>query len=148
MSYQERNHTVSFISNLLIFGYYFLNVFQMNQAGDLDSTAIFSLWATVIVLGILASILSSILTAIASNIISMIKTNTEEPTIADERDKLIELKGTRNTYYVFSVGVFIAMASLVLAMPPLVMFNLLIFSAISSQIVGDLSRIYLYRRGF
>jgi hypothetical protein len=32
--------------------------------------------------------------------------------------------------------------------PPLVMFTLLIFFGVVAQIIGDISRLYLYRRGF
>jgi hypothetical protein len=40
------------------------------------------------------------------------------------------------------------MLTFVFGQPPLVMFSLLIFSSITAEIIGDISQIYLYRRGF
>ena len=148
MSYQEKNITVSLMSTLLIFGFYLINLLQMYQEGSLISTDVFSLWATVIVLAIIVNILSNIITQIVFSIIHVIKTNEVEPSIADERDKLIELKGTRISYIVFSFGVFLSMLTLVLNKPPLVMFTLLVISGLFAEISADVVRLYLYRRGF
>ena len=150
MSYQEKNITVSLVSHLLIVGYYLVNIFQMLQEGGLVSTRLFSLWAIVIVAGIIANIIASILTHIVFGIIHAIKTKTdkEEPDIADERDKLIELKGLKASYITFSIGVLLAMLTFVFGQPPLVMFSVIIFFSIAAEIIGDISQIYLYRRGF
>jgi hypothetical protein len=147
MSYNERNSLVSLIGNSLIFAVYFVKILQMYQSGDVNSAAVFSLWATIIVTGIIVTIASTIIAAIVFNIISMIKTNQEEPSIADERDNLIDLKGSRNAYYVLSIGVLFSMLTLVMDKSPLLMFNMLIFAALVSSLIGDLSRLYLYRRG-
>ena len=147
MTYQERNIVVSLVSNLLFLGYYAINVYNMTQNGGLNSTGVFSLWGTVIVLGIVITIVSTILAHVASSIFTMITTHEEPSFIEDERDKLIHLKGTRNAYVVFAVGVLISMGTLVMNMSPLVMFLLLIFSGIGSAIFGDLSRLYFSRRG-
>jgi hypothetical protein len=40
------------------------------------------------------------------------------------------------------------MLTFVLGQPPLVMFSLLIFFGLLAQIIGDTSRMILYRRGF
>jgi hypothetical protein len=40
------------------------------------------------------------------------------------------------------------MLTFALGQPPLVMFTLLIFFGVVAQIIGDISRLYLYRRGF
>jgi hypothetical protein len=122
----------------------------MIRGGSLNSTNVFRLWGIVIVLAILVTILATILTHIGSGIIQAIRTK-EEPDIediADERDKLIDLRGTKITYFVSSIGVFLSMLTFALGQPPLVMFTLLIFFGIVSQIIGDVSRLYLYRRGF
>jgi hypothetical protein len=103
------------------------------------------------VLAIVLTILGTILTHILSAIIEAIKTGEEAPEIEDledERDKLIDLRGTRVTYIFSSIGVFLAMLTFVLGQPPLVMFSLLIFFGLLAQIIGDTSRMILYRRGF
>jgi hypothetical protein len=150
MSYQEKNITVSLVTHLLIVGYYLVNLFQMQQAGGLVSTRVFSLWVIVIAAAIIVNIIGSILTNILLSIVHAIKTGTEqeERFIEDERDKLIGLKGVRASYITFSVGVLLAMLTFVFGQPPLVMFSLIIFFSIAAEIIGDISQIYLYRRGF
>ncbi|MBI5842014.1 MAG: hypothetical protein HZB19_18155 [Chloroflexi bacterium] len=150
MSYQEKNITVSLVTHLLIVGYYLVNLFQMHQAGGLVSTRVFSLWVIVIAAAIIINIIGSILTNILLSIVHAIKTGTEqeERFIEDERDKLIGLKGIRASYITFSVGVLLAMLTFVFGQPPLVMFSLIIFFSIAAEIIGDISQLYFYRRGF
>lgn len=150
MSFQEKNITVSLVNFSLILGFYLIRLFQMIQGRSFNSTNVFRLWGIVIVLAVIVTITATILTHIVSAIIQAIKTK-EEPEVedfADERDKLIDLKGTRVTYTVSSIGSFLSMLTFVLGQPPLVMFTLLIFFGVVAQIIGDISRLYLYRRGF
>jgi len=150
MSYQEKNITVSLVSHLLIGVYYLSQLFQMQQAGGLVAAKVFSLWAIVIVAIIVVNIIGSILTNILLSIVHAIKTRSdqEERFIEDERDNLIGLKGSKVSYITFSIGVLIAMLSFAFGQPPLVMFSLLILSSIVAEIIGDLSQLYLYRKGF
>ena len=150
MSYQEKNITVSLASYLLIVGYYLVNLFQMLRGGELVSARLFGLWATVILATIIVNIIASILTNILLTIVEAIKAQKyEEPRfIADERDKVIELKGIRASYIMFSVGVLVSVLAFTFGQPPLVMVSLIIFFAITAEIVGDISQIYLYRSGF
>ena len=150
MSYQEKNIAVSLVSHLLIVSYYLVNLFQMQQAGGLVSTKVFSLWAIVIVATIIATILGSILTNILLSIVHAVRTRSdkEERFIEDERDQLIGLKGSKVSYITFSIGVLIAMLTFAFGQPPLVMFSLLILSSILGEIIGDISQLYLYRKGF
>jgi hypothetical protein len=151
MSFQEKNIAVSLVSYSLILGFFLIRLFQIIQDGDLNSTDIFRLWGIVIALAIIVTIVATILTHIVSAIIQAIKTGEKEPDIedmADERDKLIDLKGTKVTYSISSSGVFLAMLTLVLGHPPLVMFTLLLFFGVVAQVIGDIYRLNLYRRGF
>jgi len=151
MSFQEKNVTVSLINFTLILGVFLIRVFQMILGGSFNSTNVFRLWVIVIALAILVTIFATILTHIFSAIIQAIKTGEENPKVedlADERDRLIELRGTKVTYFVSSIGVFLSMLTFALGQPPLVMFTLLIFFGVVAQIIGDISRLVLYRRGF
>jgi hypothetical protein len=151
MSFQEKNITVSLVNFSLILGFYLIRIFQMIQGGSFNSTNVFRLWGIVIVLAVVVTIFATILTHIVSAIIEAIRTGQEDPKIEDfedERDKLIDLRGTKVTYFVSSIGVFLAMLTFVFGQPPLVMFTLLIFFGVVAQIIGDISRLYLYRRGF
>lgn len=150
MSYQEKNITVSLVTHLLIVGYYLVKLFQMFQTGGLVAAKLFSLWATVVVGAILVNILGSILTNIVLSIVHALQTRTatEERFIEDERDQLIGLKGTQISYIAFSLGVLGAMLTFVAGQPPLMMFSLLVFASLAAEIMGDLTKVYLYRRGF
>jgi hypothetical protein len=151
MSFQEKNITVSLINFTLILGFFLIRVLQMIRNESFISTNVFRLWGIIIVLAVVLTILATILTHIVSAIIEAIKTGKEDPEIEDiedERDRLIDLRGTKVTYFVSSIGVLLSMLTFALGQPPLVMFTLLIFFGVVAQIIGDISRLVLYRRGF
>jgi hypothetical protein len=151
MSFQEKNITVSLINFTLILGFFLIRVLQMIRNESFISTNVFRLWGIIIVLAVVLTVLATILTHIVSAIIEAIKTGKEDPEIEDiedERDRLIDLRGTKVTYFVSSIGVLLSMLTFVLGQSPLVMFTLLIFFGVVAQIIGDISRLVLYRRGF
>lgn len=151
MSYQEKNISASLVTSTLILGYYLIRILNMISTESLISSKLFRLWGIVIVLTIVGTIITTILTHIFSTIFHVIKTGEENPKIEDihdERDKLIDLRGTKITYIVSSSGVALSMLAFVLGQPALVMFSLLIFFGIFAQVIGDISRLVIYRRGF
>ncbi|MGF7047344.1 hypothetical protein J2T13_001849 [Paenibacillus sp. DS2015] len=147
MSYQEKKNIVSLMGTLLVFVCYCLYVFERYPEATLDSTDTFRFWASVILILIPVSIVAKIIITIIFNIIYRISTNEKEPSFADELDKIIELKATRNSHYVFIIGFLLAMGSLVMNMPPYMMFIILIFSGLLSEVIGVITQIYLYRIG-
>jgi hypothetical protein len=151
MSFQQKNITVSLVNFSLILVFYLIRVLQMILSESFNSTNLFRLWGIIIGLAVVVTIIGTILTHIISAIIQAIKTGKEDPKvedIQDERDQIIDLKGTRITYTVSSLGVFLSMLTFVFGQPPLVMFSLLIFFGVVAQVVGDISRLVLYRKGF
>ena len=151
MSFQEKNSTVSLVNFILILGFFLVRLFEMIQGGSFIPANVFRLWGIIIALAIVVTIFATILTHIVSAIILAIKTGQERSAvedIEDERDQLIDLRGTKITYLVYSIGNFLAMLTFVFGQPPLVMFTLLILSGVVAQIIGDISRLFLYRRGF
>jgi len=153
MSFQEKNIAVTLVNFTLILSFYLIRIFQMFLDKNFNATSLFRLWGIIIIFAIVATILATILTHIVSAIIQAIKTGGEEPDIAedmmaDERDELIDLKGTKISYSVSSAGGFLSMLMFALGQPPLMMFGLLIFFGLVAQIVGDILRLRLYRRGF
>jgi len=151
MSFQQKNITVSLANFTLILGFYLIRVFQMIQGGNFNSTNVFRLWGIIIALAVVVTIFATILTHIVLAIIHAIRTGEEKSNvedIEDERDKLIDLRGTKLTYLVASIGSFLSMLTFVFGQPPLVMFTLLIFFGVLAQILGDVLRLVLYRKGF
>jgi hypothetical protein len=149
MSYRETNIYVSLVSSLLVLGYFLVKWLPMYRGGDLESGQVFRLWAIVIVATIILNILGNILTSIVLSIGHAIKTHSDkEPRfIEDERDKLVDLKGTKASYIAFSIGVFLSMLTFVFNQPPLVMFSLIVFFSVTAEIIGDIWQLSLYRRG-
>jgi hypothetical protein len=150
MSFQEKNITVSLSTFTLILGFYLTRLFQLIQTESFNSTNVFRLWGIIVLLAMIGTIAATIFTHIAGGVIHKIKTN-EDPhieDIQDERDQLIDLRGTRAAYTFSSIGVALSMLTFVFGQPPLVMFSLLIFFGMLAQVVADLWRLSLYRRGF
>ncbi len=151
MSFTEKNITVTLVSFSLILVIFVSGIMNMLAGGGLNATSLFWLWGVVIIMAIVFTIISMILTHIITAIIEAIRQGTDDPQIEDledERDKLIDLRGTKLTYFVSSLGVFLAMLSYVIGRDPLVMFSLLILVGLVAQIAGDIARLVMYRRGF
>ncbi len=150
MSFQEKNITVSLSTFTIILGFYLIRVFQLVQSESFNSTNMFRLWGIIALLAVIGTILATIFTLIASGIVHKVRTN-EDPhieDIQDERDQIIDLKGTRVAYTFSSIGVALSMLTFVFGQPPLVMFSLLIFFGVLAQVIADIWRLTLYRRGF
>lgn len=150
MSYQEKNITVSLMTQTLILGFYLVNLWQMMQQGGLVAGMVYGLWVTVFAAAMAANILGSILTNIVLTIFEAIKSKqyTEPRFIADERDQLVELKGIRAGYITFSVGTLASIIAFMVGQAPLTVISAIIFFAVLAEIIGDISKIYFYRRGF
>ena len=56
-------------------------------------------------------------------VLAIVTREEEDPSFADERDKLIELKGTAYQFAIFGTGFFLAMGAMALGQPPEVMFG-------------------------
>jgi len=141
---------VSLVNFVIILLFFLLRVTQLNQNNAFNQANVFRLWFIIIALSIFVTIAATILTHIVFAIIKTIKTGEKDIKIedfADERDKLIDLKGTQITYTLSSSGVALAMLSYVFGQPPLTMFSLLIFFGVLAQIIGDSFRLLLYQRG-
>jgi hypothetical protein len=150
MSFKEKNITVTLVNFFLILLFFLFRVFQMITSESFTEENVIRLWIITIVLAVFVTVAGTILTHVFSAIIEAIRTGNEEPEIEDlegERDKLIDLKGTKITYAISSLGTFFAMLTFVFGQPPLVMFTLLIFFGLLAQVIGDISRLLHYRGG-
>lgn len=150
MSFQEKNIAASLSTFSLLLGFYLLRVFQLIQTESFNQMNVFRLWGIVALLAVLGTIAVTIFTHIVGGVIHKIKTN-EDPNIEDlqdERDQLIELRGTKVAYTFSSIGVALSMLTFVFGQSPLVMFALLIFFGVLAQVIADIWRLSLYRKGF
>lgn len=147
MSYQERQSLVSAMSTVVIVGVYAAFMAQRYPETDPYSAEVFHFWGSFFLILILVSIVAKIIIYIVFSIINTIATHENEPSITDERDRLIELKAIRNSIYVFSFGFAAAMVALAMDQSPSTMFIILLCAGTAADIISDLSQFYFYRRG-
>jgi hypothetical protein len=149
MTYQERRALVSIIGTLVISALYVAYMAPRYPVeADPYAVEVFRYWGNFFLILILVSIVARIAIQIVFVILNAIATREEVTDRTDERDKLIELKSTRNGMWTFMLGFVLAMGSLAVEMQPAVMFALLIGSGMLASLVSDVSDFFFYRRGY
>jgi len=149
LSNKEKSLIISLIVTLLIFGWYFFGVFSNVTA---TSSGQFSYNKVINVI---------ILIAILEGIIAGFFQKKGEADLVDERDKLIDTKSYRNSYWTLCIGVwFILMQllfeasgpwsnayhTLVFTSPTYIAHLLLLFFVLS-EVIHFVTQLYHYRRG-
>ena len=147
MDLKEKRILVSLIASVLIFAIYALYIYGKRVAGNVEIINDFHFWGKSFLILIPIAIVTQIVIQIVFAIITKITTGEDCDPIEDERDKLIELKAIKISHYLFITGFALAMGSLTLRMQPWVMFVVLISSGFIASIVGEIVRLYFYRRG-
>jgi uncharacterized membrane protein len=147
MSYQVKQNIVNILSGVLITTYYALIILQRHQEGLFNLKEDFDTWGVIFLIYIGVSIVARIIIQIVFHIINAIATREEEVPVTDERDKLISLKATRNSYYVFSSGFVLAVMSLAIGMPVYGIFIAFVATGLLAEIIDNGSQIYYYRKG-
>jgi hypothetical protein len=147
MSYQEKQNIVNILSGLLITVIYAVIVYQRHLQGRFDLTEDFSRWGVIFLIFIGVSIVARIIIQIIFHIINAIATREEKTPVEDERDKLVKLKGIRNSYYAFTSGFVLSVLGLALGMPSYWIFILFALFGLIAEIVDNGSQIYYYRKG-
>jgi uncharacterized membrane protein len=147
MSYREKENIVNILSGLLITGIYAWIIYQKHLQGQFDLTEDFSKWGVILLVFMGVSIVARIIIYIIFHILNYIATREEDIPVADERDKLIKLKATRNSYYVFSAGFILGVISLAIGMPVYWIFIAFVGSGLLAEIVDNSSQMYYYRKG-
>jgi len=147
MPSQERQTIVSLLTTLLLAAIFFVYVLPRYPAGNPYSAAVFHFWGVAVVMLIAVSIVANIAMSIVFSIVYSMATHEKAASFTDERDKFIEARAFRNAVYVFTCGFLLAMGSLVLDLPPSVMFIVLMGSGFVAVMVGYISQLYLYRKG-
>lgn len=135
------------ISATVVFGAYCWIVYLRFQDLNPEGVELFRFWGAVFLILIPVTMVVRMIIEIIFMIINRMATKEEAPSFADELDKIIDLKAMRVSYFVFILGFFLAMGSLTLQMTPTTMFIILLLSGYTSESVGIIWRLYLYRKG-
>jgi hypothetical protein len=147
MSAHERQAVVSLLTTLLLVVFFVGYLLPRYPAGNPYAPEVFNFWGMAFVILVPVSIVANLAVSIAFAIVYAMATGHTASSFADERDKFIELRALRNALYAFIVGFSLAMGSLAIGMPPSVMFIVLMGAGYGSGLVGDISKLYLYRQG-
>jgi len=147
MSYQEKQNIVNIFSGLLVTVIYALLIYQRHLQGNFDLTQDFRTWGIIFLIYIAISVVVRIIIQIVFHIINAIATRQEKVPVEDERDQLIKLKATRNSYYAFSSGFVISVVGLALGMPVHWIFLAFVGFGLIAEILDNGSQIYYYRKG-
>lgn len=141
LSYKEKSLWVSLLTVLYVFGHYFTHAYQVLKSPQVEDSATIRMfiWA-IAILVIIHAICHGILA-------SMFKKESEQKD--DERDKLIELKATRVSYFILVFGVWVAGLNSILLDSISLIFTLhiLLFFLVLAEIVGFALQLVYYRRG-
>lgn len=135
------------LSTVIVLGIYYWSVFERFDSQVMNTDEQLQFWAKAILLAIPISIGNKIVVMIIFAISNYIITREDFPCFEDERDKLIELKSTRNSYFIFGMGFVISLAVLAFGYPPKYMFIALILAGIGSEVFDNLSKLYYHRKG-
>jgi len=147
MSYQEKQNIVNIFSGLLVTIIYALMVYQRHMQGNFDLTEDFRTWGIIFLIFIGISIVVRIIIQIIFHIINAIATREEDVPVEDERDQLIKLKATRNSYYAFTSGFVLSVLGLAVGMPVHWIFIAFVGFGLIAEILDNGSQIYYYRKG-
>ncbi len=147
MTYHEKRALTTMTSSVLITAAYSVYLFQRYLAGGAGNLNDPHFWGKAFLIFIAVSIVANILISMVFHIIYYLTEKEEGPQFSDERDKLIELKGSRIALWVFSFGVILSMVTQVLDLPLYVMFVTLVYSGLVSSVSDELTQFVLYRRG-
>ncbi len=148
MSYQEKQNYISLFTSLTVSIPYFIYVFSKYRGESFSNTedelifwtgAILLLIPLRIVVEIIANILAAILTAII--------TQEKENTITDERDELIRLKGSRNSFFIFILGFLGGISAMYFNKSVSDMFSIFLVSGFLAEMMEIASKTYYYKKG-
>jgi hypothetical protein len=152
MTYQERRSLSNIVMTIILTLIYGIVMFNKYNNGDFDTTNMMRFWSMIILLFIPLSIIGRIILMIIFRIFGEISdevrgTKESDRDIVDERDKMIALRSTRNSLYVFILGFIVALAGQLLGGTVSLFFIIMISGGILSDIITNVSEILYYRRG-
>ena len=134
LSFREKSLWLMLVTLVASFGFYFATVLPPSAADVVPQQ---------VVLFVIAVVTLVIMQIVGHILIAIVDRRAE----TDERDRLIELKGTRNASYVLATGVFVALCAAMVTDGNFVFTHLLLASWVLAQMVEIGSQLFLHQRG-
>ena len=148
VTYQELNQIIMLVVTTLISGYFLVRAYQMLQTHGGVWPPISPEWGGLI-LGLVAlQIGAAILTRIFLAIFHTLATREEPPPAEDERDKLIEMRGSYSAHITLGLGFLLAMLLLWRGAAPMLALNIIALAFLISGMAYYLTQFIYHRRGF
>lgn len=154
MTFNEKKSLTNIFSSIIITTIYAIIIYQKYLNGVLDDSNIFRFWAIIIMIFIPISIIARIIILIVFHILESVvqavkgKDLEDEIDIVDERDKLIQMKASSFSMYIFVLGFVIALTTQLFEVSNHIFFIVLIITGFITDIVSESIIIRYYRRGF
>ncbi|MBT3648129.1 MAG: hypothetical protein HN542_07815 [Flavobacteriales bacterium] len=146
MTYHEKRSVVHILSTIALTATYFPYVMNNYMTPGMNTEEILIFWSKAILVLIPVTIVVKIVIMILFSIFNAVATREELPK-TDERDRLIELKASRNSQIAFGLGFVGALAAIALGNSVTIMFVFMIGAGVFSEVIDHLSQIYYYRSG-
>ena len=130
MTFHQKNTAVTLVSFSLLLIIFLIRVSRLVRTDNFNDSSVIRLWIFVVGFAVIVTVAGIILTFIATAAIEAAQTGNDDIEIddtIDERDQLIDLKGTKITYTITSLGSFFAIMAFALGQSALVMITLLLF---------------------
>jgi hypothetical protein len=147
MSARERQAFVTLLTTLVLAVFFVAYVLPRYPAANPYAPEVFHFWGVAVVILVPVSIVANIVVSMVFSMGYAMATGQKASSLADERDKFIELRALRIALYVFAAGFSLAMGALAIGMPPAVMFIILMGSGYGSGAVANIATLYFYRAG-
>ncbi|MFA9231278.1 MAG: hypothetical protein ACEQSU_11105 [Microgenomates group bacterium] len=149
MSFEERNAVSGILVGFVSWGIMLWVLGQNSAAGVYSGALGPMLWARAVLWLIAIGIAMAIVTTILFNIAYAVITKERKPDfLSDERDILIGLRGMQATLIVISAGLVGAITALAFGASVLTALNMIIACCALSSFASELTKLFLYRRGF
>ena len=141
MSFQEKSIAASLITTVVVWGYYFSELYEARLADDVTLEAVKVLLFVAVVLTVIVSVVVHSFIAGRHAV-----GNSNEPE-RDERDRLIDQRATNIASYVLVTGVISTVVVAVFSNRLVPTLNVLLFFFVLSEIVRYALQLVFYRRG-
>ncbi|MEA1943084.1 MAG: hypothetical protein U9P68_12645 [Pseudomonadota bacterium] len=143
MSFQEKSNAAMLVITAAVYGWYFVTSAGSVFGGGLPPEA--ALAATNVKM--LLTVLIIVAVSIVAHILIAIMAPSQANEAADERDKLIEMRGDQRGGFVLALFALLAMGLAMLGKPPYLFANTILAGLVAGELVKGVSKLIDYRRG-
>lgn len=144
MAAEERNIIVNLIGEILVNLYFAYLVWQMFRAGPATAPDAVQVWARMVIWIIPVGIGAGIILSILARAFAAMGDH-DGAVHLDERDRGIQIKGMAVTMVVAALAFVSTLSVLAAGAPALTGLNILFFGFGAAVMIGDLSKLLMYR---